>query len=71
MATTPSQAALPNTPIGRETPRVDGPLKVTGSARYTSDFHLAGMLYAVPVEATIANGRVVGSTRVLPKKCPA
>src|SRR5438128_2471245 len=46
-------------PIGRETPRVDGPLKVTGKAQYTSDFHFPGMLYAVPVEATIANGRVI------------
>jgi xanthine dehydrogenase YagR molybdenum-binding subunit len=46
-------------PIGRGTPRVDGPLKVTGTAKYTSDFHFPGMLYAVPVEATIANGRVV------------
>jgi xanthine dehydrogenase YagR molybdenum-binding subunit len=46
-------------PIGRSTPRVDGPAKVTGMAKYTSDFHFPGMLYAVPVEATIANGRVV------------
>src|ERR1700741_1800535 len=45
-------------PIGRDTPRVDGPLKVSGKAQYTSDFHFPGMLYAVPVEATIANGRV-------------
>src|SRR3954469_1546241 len=45
-------------PIGRNTPRVDGPLKVTGAAKYTSDFHFPGLLYAVPVEATIANGRV-------------
>ena len=45
-------------PIGRDTPRVDGPLKVTGKAQYTSDFHFPGMLYAVPVEATIANGRI-------------
>src|ERR687892_1012191 len=46
-------------PIGRNTPRVDGPSKVTGKAQYTSDFHFPGLLYAVPVEATIANGRVV------------
>ena len=46
-------------PIGIDTPRIDGPQKVTGSALYTSDFHFPGMLYAVPVEATIANGRVV------------
>ncbi|MDZ4858672.1 MAG: xanthine dehydrogenase family protein molybdopterin-binding subunit [Candidatus Hydrogenedentes bacterium] len=43
---------------GRGTPRVDGPLKVSGVAQYTSDFHFPGMVYAVPVEATIANGRV-------------
>jgi len=46
-------------PIGRSTPRVDGPLKVSGVAQYASDFHFPGQLYAVPVEATIANGRVV------------
>src|SRR6266511_3681543 len=51
---------IPTTsPIGRSTPRVDGPLKVSGKAQYTSDFHFPGTLYAVPVEATIANGRVV------------
>ena len=44
-------------PVGRATPRVDGPQKVTGAAKYTSDFHFPGLLYAVPVEATIANGR--------------
>src|ERR671925_726219 len=36
-------------PIGRSTPRVDGPAKVTGTAKYTSDFHFPEMLYAVPV----------------------
>jgi xanthine dehydrogenase YagR molybdenum-binding subunit len=46
-------------PIGRDTPRVDGRLKVTGRAQYTSDFHFDGLLHAVPVEATIANGRIV------------
>src|ERR1700676_756043 len=46
-------------PVGRDTPRVDGPRKVSGKAQYTSDFHFPGTLYAVPVEATIANGRVV------------
>jgi xanthine dehydrogenase YagR molybdenum-binding subunit len=57
-------------PIGRDTPRVDGPLKVTGLAQYTSDFHFLGMLYAMPVEATIANGRVekldVGAAEKMP-----
>src|SRR5258707_9547112 len=45
-------------PVGRDTPRVDGPRKVSGLAQYTSDFHFPGMLYAVPVEGTIANGKV-------------
>jgi xanthine dehydrogenase YagR molybdenum-binding subunit len=49
----------PASPIGRSTPRVEGPLKVCGRAQYTSDFAFPGMLYAVPVEATIANGRVL------------
>src|SRR5580658_6902581 len=40
-------------------PRVDGPLKVTGTAKYSSDYNLPGMLYAVPVCATIASGTIV------------
>jgi xanthine dehydrogenase YagR molybdenum-binding subunit len=43
-------------PIGRDTVRVEGRQKVTGVAQYTSDFHFPGMLYAVPVGATIAKG---------------
>jgi xanthine dehydrogenase YagR molybdenum-binding subunit len=39
-------------------PRVDGPLKVSGQAVYTSDHLLPGMLYAVPVCATIARGTI-------------
>src|SRR4051794_9839433 len=55
----PETREIPTTsPIGRRTPRVDGPLKVSGRAQYASDFHFPGMLYAVPVEATVANGRV-------------
>src|SRR6266446_7163637 len=44
--------------IGKPQPRIDGPLKVSGMAQYASDFHFPGMLYAVPVEATIANGKI-------------
>jgi len=39
-------------------PRVDGPLKVTGTAMYTSDYNLPGMLYAMPVCSTIASGAI-------------
>jgi xanthine dehydrogenase YagR molybdenum-binding subunit len=45
--------------IGQRTPRVDGPFKVSGKAQYTSDFHFGELLYAVPVGATIANGRLI------------
>jgi xanthine dehydrogenase YagR molybdenum-binding subunit len=54
-----TQDVSPASPIGRRTPRVDGPLKVTGRAQYTSDFNFPGQLHAVPVGATIANGRVL------------
>jgi len=44
--------------IGAAIPRIDGPLKVSGSAIYTSDFHFPGMVYAVPVCSTIAKGSI-------------
>jgi xanthine dehydrogenase YagR molybdenum-binding subunit len=44
--------------IGRPIPRVDGPLKVSGTATYTSDHNFPGMLYAVPVPSTIAKGTI-------------
>jgi xanthine dehydrogenase YagR molybdenum-binding subunit len=53
-----TQETQTTSPIGRATPRVDGPRKVSGMAQYSSDFHFPGTLYAVPVEATIAKGRV-------------
>src|SRR6478672_3459552 len=58
MQATTTPTTQPSSPIGRRTPRVDGPLKVSGAAKYASDFNLPGMLYAVPVEATIANGKI-------------
>src|SRR5579863_4618482 len=44
--------------IGNPTPRIDGPLKTTGTAEYAADFHFERMAYAVPVCATIASGRI-------------
>jgi xanthine dehydrogenase YagR molybdenum-binding subunit len=44
--------------IGGEFTRIDGPFKVSGTAKYTSDFNLPGQLYAVPVCATVAKGRI-------------
>lgn len=50
--------STPQSAVGRSTVRVEGPLKVSGAARYTSDFNFPDMLYAVPVGATIASGTV-------------
>src|SRR5258707_11073828 len=56
MATT--QPSPVTSPIGRDTPRIDGPRKVTGLAKSTSSFMFPGMLYAGPVGATSANGKL-------------
>ena len=52
-----AENALPSI-IGAAVPRIDGPLKVSGNAIYTSDFHFPGMVYAVPVSSTVAKGRI-------------
>src|SRR5882724_9546317 len=56
--------------IGKPQPRIDGPFKVSGTAMYASDFHFPDLLYAVPVEATIANGRVVKLDTAAAEKMP-
>ena len=38
---------------------IDGPLKTTGTARYASDYNFPGLVYAVPVRATVASGRIL------------
>lgn len=43
---------------GQNTPRIDGPLKVSGQAHYTSDFHFPRLAFAVPVGATVAKGKI-------------
>lgn len=56
--------------VGRSLPRIDGPLKVTGTATYTSDHTMENLAYAVPVGSTIANGRIaavnVDKARAMP-----
>ena len=44
--------------VGPGVDRVDGPLKVTGSAPYPGDFSFANMAHAVLVRATVAAGRI-------------
>src|SRR5258705_2385453 len=56
--------------IGKKTPRVDGPLKVSGKAMYASDHHFPGMVYAVPVCSTIANGDIQSIDTAAAEKMP-
>jgi xanthine dehydrogenase YagR molybdenum-binding subunit len=56
--------------IGKPQPRVDGPQKVSGLAMYATDHHFPDLLYAVPVEATIANGRVLKVDTAAAEKMP-
>jgi xanthine dehydrogenase YagR molybdenum-binding subunit len=58
MAMTMDRTAMVPPRTNGSLPRVDGELKVSGTAIYTSDHVLPGMLYAVPVCATIASGTV-------------
>ncbi len=64
------QNSMTASSIGRDAVRVDGPLKVSGQAQYTSDFHFPGMLYAVPVGATIANGKLTRLDTAAAEKTP-
>ena len=45
--------------IGKSLPRWDGRAKVTGSARYTADVQLPGMLYACFVNSSLPHARVL------------
>ncbi|MGH8093564.1 MAG: xanthine dehydrogenase family protein molybdopterin-binding subunit [Chthoniobacterales bacterium] len=56
--------------IGKPQARIDGPLKVSGAAMYASDHHFPGMLYAVPVGATIANGKIQKLDTAAAEKMP-
>src|SRR5262245_8027721 len=47
-----------STVIGQHVQRVDGRAKVTGSGRYSAEFALPNVAYAVTVGAGVASGRV-------------
>ncbi|NII09930.1 xanthine dehydrogenase family protein molybdopterin-binding subunit [Oleiagrimonas sp. C23AA] len=56
--------------IGGDFSRIDGPLKCSGRAVYSSDFNFPGLLYAVPVCATIASGRITGMDTAKAERMP-
>src|SRR5271168_2033364 len=46
--------------VGKPLPRVDGPLKATGGARYTYDIELPGMLYGAMLRSPWPHARIRG-----------
>jgi xanthine dehydrogenase YagR molybdenum-binding subunit len=56
--------------IGKPQIRIDGPFKVSGTAMYATDHNFPGMLYGVPVEATIANGKIQKIDTAAAEKMP-
>ena len=48
----------PTAVIGADVPRIDGPLKTTGTAQYAADYHFPGLVHAVPVTSTVAAGTI-------------
>jgi len=44
--------------IGNPLPRVDGRLKVPGGAKYSAEFAIPNLAYAVLLQSTIPSGRV-------------
>jgi xanthine dehydrogenase YagR molybdenum-binding subunit len=56
--------------VGRAHPRVDGPLKVTGQARYAAEFRADDMVYAAAVPSAIAKGRIVSIDLAAAKAAP-
>lgn len=49
----------PPSPVGQSVPRVDGPAKVAGSARYTADLSAPRMLHGALVRATRAHAKLI------------
>ena len=45
--------------VGASIPRIDGPLKVTGGARFAAEFPIEGMAYAALAFSTTPKGRII------------
>src|SRR6266550_3659757 len=56
--------------IGKRVPRVDGPAKVSGQAKYTYDVHRSGMLYGKVVRCPYAHARIVSIDTAAAEKAP-
>ncbi len=56
--------------VGQSLARIDGPLKVSGAAAYTSDRTPENLAYAVPVGSTIANGGIAALNLLQARQMP-
>ena len=56
--------------VGQPISRIDGRLKVTGSARYTADIPLEANVHAAIAYSTIANGRIVSIETAVAENAP-
>ena len=56
--------------LGSRVVRIDGPLKITGGAAYALDRHIAGLVYAVLVDSTIAAGKVTAIDTAEAERAP-
>ena len=57
--------------VGQPISRIDGRLKVTGTARYTADIPLDTIVHAAIVYSTIANGRIVSIETAVAENAPS
>ncbi len=56
--------------LNTRAPRVDGPAKATGQAKYADDFKLQGMLYASILQSPVAHARILHIDTSRAKKLP-
>src|SRR5947207_2000612 len=63
-------APEPKRNMGAPEPRLDGRLKVTGQARYGSDFPVANPAYGFLVTSSVASGRIANIDLSAAKKVP-
>jgi Aerobic-type carbon monoxide dehydrogenase, large subunit CoxL/CutL homologs len=56
--------------VGQPISRIDGRLKVTGSARYTADIPVEAIVHGAIVYSTIANGRTVSIDTAAAENAP-
>lgn len=56
--------------IGKPLSRLDGPLKVSGTAPFAAEFPMDGMVYAAVLDSTIAKGRLITLATEAAEKAP-